>query len=46
MYIADNMGGSGIDVSGNTIDEVIENGKEYLKDYFFHRDEDGNFIEE
>lgn len=46
MYISDNMGGSGIDVSGNTVDEVIKNGKEYLKDYFFQRDEDGNFIEE
>lgn len=46
MYISDNMGGSGIDVSGNTVDEVIKNGKEYLKDYFFQRDEDGDFIEE
>lgn len=46
MYISDNMGGSGIDVSGNTVDEVIKNGKDYLKDYFFQRDEDGNFIEE
>lgn len=46
MYLSDNMGGSGIDVSGNTVDEVIKNGKEYLKDYFFQRDEDGNFIEE
>ena len=46
MYISDNMGGSGIDVSGNTVDEVIKNGKEYLNDYFFQRDEDGNFIEE
>ena len=46
MYIDDNMGSSGIDVSGNTIDEVIEKGKEYLKDCFFQRDEYGEFIDE
>ena len=46
MYIDDNMGGSGIEASGNTIDEVIESGKTYLKDYFFQRDEYGDFIEE
>ena len=34
-YISDDMGGSGIEASGSTEDELAENIKEYVSDYIY-----------
>ena len=40
LFVGDDCGGSGIEVSGNTADEVIENLIPYLRDYLEQVSED------
>jgi hypothetical protein len=39
-YISDNMGGSGIEVSGSTPQELADNLSPYIADYFYENDEE------
>jgi hypothetical protein len=48
IYLSDNNGGSGIEVSGATADEAIENLTPYLHDYLYrmeHPEEDEGYEE-
>ena len=40
IYLGDNNGGSGIPVTGRTPEEVAENIKPYIADYFYNNDEE------
>jgi len=39
-WISDNCGGSGIEVNGESAEEVADNMKPYIMDYVFGLDED------
>ena len=40
IYLSDDCGGSGITVTGDTPEEVAENIKDYIADYFYPREEE------
>lgn len=40
IYLGDNNGGSGITVTGSTIEETVENIKPYIADYFYDNEDE------
>lgn len=40
IYLSDNVGGSGIDVKGETPEEAAENIAPYIADYFYNKNEE------